>query len=89
MLTGKGNIRDSRANAIEIIENVVAAYLGVGDEPSEVPGGASGEARAVAERAVTGAPMSLDSMRALAEHIEARHRHVGYADYQSWIEAHT
>ncbi len=89
VLTGKGNIRDSRENAIEIIEKVVAAYLGVGDEPSEVPGQSSEEARVVAEKAASGAPMPPEAMRALAEHIESRYRAVGYAGYENWIDAHT
>ncbi len=89
VLTGKGNIKDSRANAIEIIENVVAAYLGVGDEPGERPGGVSAEAEAVANQAAAGTPMSVDAMRVLAEEIEQRHREIGYTDYASWIQAHS
>ena len=50
VLTGKGNIKESRKNAIEIIEKVVAAYLGVGDAP--VSHGAPGvELRGLLERA--------------------------------------
>jgi hypothetical protein len=89
VLTGKGNIRDSRANAIEIIEKVVAAYLGVGDEPEESPGGASAEAEAVAEQAAAGQLMTVDAMKALADRIEARHQAVGYDNYASWIESNT
>ncbi len=88
VLTGKGNIRDSRANAIEIIEKVVAAYLGVGDEPEETPGNGSTEAEAMAERAAAAAPMSPEAMRALAARIEQRHSDTGYHDYASWIAAH-
>jgi hypothetical protein len=89
VLTGKGNIRDSRANAIEIIEKVVAAYLGVGEEPEESPGGASAEAEAVAEQAAAGEPMTVDAMKALADRIEARHQAIGYTDYGTWIESNT
>lgn len=89
VLTGKGNIKDSRANAIEIIEKVVAAYLGVGDESAETPRGASAEAEAVAERAAKGAPMTKDAMKALADRIDTRHKALGYKDYKSWIESHT
>jgi len=89
VLTGKGNIKDSRANAVEIIENVVAAYLGVGDEPAETLDDPSAEAEAVAEQAAAGKPMSIDAMKALADKISNRHREVGYADYASWIAAHT
>jgi NADPH-dependent glutamate synthase beta subunit-like oxidoreductase len=89
VLTGKGNIKDSRANAIEIIEKVVAAYLGVGNEPEEAAVGRSAEAEAVAEQAAAGEPMSVDAMRALADRIESRHRAIGYTDYGSWIQACT
>jgi len=89
VLTGKGNIRDSRKNAIEIIEKVVAAYLGVGDEAVEAPGGPSAEVEAVAEQATAGEPMTVDAMKALADRIESRHRAIGYTDYGSWIRART
>lgn len=87
VLTGKGNIKDSRANAIEIIEKVVAAYLGVGDEPEEMPRGATAEARAVAAQAAAGKPMPVDAMKALAERIESRYSAIGYSDYSTWIES--
>ena len=89
VLTGKGNIRDSRANAIEIIEKVVAAYLGVGEEPDESPGSATAEAAAVAEQAAAGEPMTVDAMKALAARIDARHEAVGYTAFDNWINAHT
>ena len=88
VLTGKGNIKDSRANAIEIIEKVVAAYLGVGDEPEETPGLASSKAREVAEQAATGEAMSVDAMKVLSATIQSRHDAIGYQDFASWIESH-
>ena len=87
VLTGKGNIRDSRANAIEIIEKVVAAYLGVGGEPEESPGGVPPKAEAVAEQAAAADAMSVEAMRALAERIERRHEEIGDRDFSSWIES--
>ncbi len=89
VLTGKGNIKDSRANAIEIIEKVVAAYLGVGDEPDEAPGETSAEVEAVAEKAAAGRPMDTNAMKALGEKISDRYREIVYTDYPSWIAAHT
>ena len=88
VLTGKGNIRDSRANAIEIVEKVVAAYLGVADEPMELSTETAPEVAEVAEKAAHGQPMSVDAMHALAQWIAARHEEIGYADYQSWIDSH-
>jgi len=89
VLTGKGNIKDSRANAIEIIEKVVAAYLGVGDPTEESPDLASAEAESVAEQATAGEPMSVDAMKSLADRIQNRHQAIGYKDFASWIESHT
>lgn len=89
VLTGKGNIRDSRANAIEIVEKVVAGYLGVGEEPDEVPGTTSRDTEAIAEQATSGERMSVDSMRSLAARIATRYQEIGYADYRSWIDSHT
>jgi NADPH-dependent glutamate synthase beta subunit-like oxidoreductase len=89
VLTGKGNIKDSRANAIDIIENVVSSYLGVGDEPARTPGDQTARARAVAERFEDrGQPMPPDAMKALARRIEARHREIGYQGYQTWLATH-
>ncbi|MGB5368563.1 MAG: hypothetical protein WBM75_01790 [Polyangiales bacterium] len=89
VLTGKGNIKDSRANAIEIIEKVVAAYLGVGDdEPEEAPRRGSAEAREIAEQAAAGEAMAVDAMQALSKRIERRHEEVGYESFSTWIDAH-
>ena len=88
VLTGKGNIKDSRANAIEIVEKVVAAYLGVGEPPEDDASGPSEEVEAVAEQAAAGAPMSAEAMNALADKIEARHREVGYDDFATWMAKH-
>lgn len=88
VLTGKGNIKDSRANAIEIVENVVAAHLGLGDDLNQRPRAASPEVDSVAGPAATGAPMSPDAMKALADWIERRYEEIGYRDYRSWMAAH-
>ncbi|MGB5809075.1 MAG: hypothetical protein WBG86_01020 [Polyangiales bacterium] len=86
VLTGKGNIKDSRKNAIEIIERVVAAYLGVGDRDDLEVTSPSSDATEVATRAVGGTPMTVDAMHALATLIEARHQETGYHDYASWMQ---
>ncbi len=89
VLTGKGNIKDSRANAIEIIEKVVAAYLGVGDAPEDTVELPSAEVEALAQRAAAGVPMSVAAMHALAVKIEERYEAIGYEDYSDWIQAST
>lgn len=88
VLTGKGNIKDSRANAIEIIEKVVAAYLGVGDDAEDSPSAASPQVDAVADKATSGAPMTTDAMRALATRIQKRHTELNYTTYPTWIATH-
>lgn len=85
VLTGKGNIKESRTNAIEIIEKVVAAYLGVGADPEGSPARASARAGAISERAVAGKPMSVEAMRTLADRIGRRYAEIGYRDYDSWM----
>jgi hypothetical protein len=89
VLTGKGNIKDSRANAIEIIAKVVAAYLGVGDPPEETPNLPSVDVHALAERAAAGVSMSTEAMKRLADRIEERYAAIGYEDYSDWIQAST
>lgn len=84
VLTGKGNIKESRANAIEIVEKVVSAYLGVG-EAREGPDDTFESASEIADRAAAGKPMSTDRMKALAARIADRYREIGYTDYESWI----
>lgn len=88
VLTGKGNIKDSRSNAIEIVEKVIAAYLGVGDESEQAVGEISTEIEVIAKRAADGKPMSVDAMKALADRIEARYREIGYESFHSWMAAH-
>ncbi len=89
VLTGKGNIKDSRENAVEIVEKVVAAYLGVGEDPQESVGEVSTEVEVVAKQAAAGKPMSVDAMKALADRIEARYREIGYEDFESWMATQT
>lgn len=88
VLTGKGNIKDSRENAVEIVERVVSAYVGVGGDPEEVPDGGREAALNTARQATRGQPMQPEAMRALANRIQGRHTEVGYESYQSWIAKH-
>ena len=88
VLTGKGNIKDSRENAVEIVETVVSAYVGVGGDPEEVPDGAREDAVNTARHATRGRPMRPEAMRALADRIRDRHAEIGYEGYESWIAKH-
>lgn len=90
VLTGKGNIKDSRESAIEIVAQVVSRYLGVSEDedgPDEPP--SSKHAGALGTQAAQGPPMSPDAMKSLADKIQRRYDAIGYRDYASWIAAHT
>jgi hypothetical protein len=94
VLTGKGNIRESRSNAQEISAQVIAEYLGLTDARDADPmAGGHSAARergaAIAESAIRRAKVSPDKLKALAAIIEARWDATGYdGDYASWIAAH-
>jgi ferredoxin--NADP+ reductase len=94
VLTGKGNIKDSRENAREISQRTIEAYLGIGSMPPEqIMDEAHAQHRAAAERvldhAVRVTPADPQQIRALLERVQARWREVGYTgDYRAWIAAH-
>jgi NADPH-dependent glutamate synthase beta subunit-like oxidoreductase len=88
VLTGKGNIKDSRQNAIEIVEKVVAAYLGVGDRTDQTAHVRPSEMEQLAERAAAGERMSVQAMKALGDRIGELHAKIGYRDFESWIAGH-
>lgn len=86
VLTGKGNIKDSRENSAEIMEQVAANFLGVGD------GGAEGrpvvDVRPAVDAALHGRPLTADGVRHVGELVKARHEAIGYTDYATWMAAH-
>ena len=94
VLTGQGNIKDSRENAHEIIERSVLAYLGIGDTPG--PEALLGEAAArrehianVIDQTVNTPKATPDELRAFMSLVYARWREVDYpGDYATWIERH-
>jgi NADPH-dependent glutamate synthase beta subunit-like oxidoreductase len=94
VLTGKGNIKDSRNNAREISSSVIADYLGLsGDRQSDPMFGmhesAHAAAATVVESAIRRAKSTTDRLRHMADAIEARWAAAGYdGDYQRWIEDH-
>ncbi len=95
VLTGKGNIRESRNNSKQVTGQVIADYLGLTDDTREevVMDGAHEAARArgdaVAASAIRRAKVAPDKLRAVAETIEARWSASGYGgDYAAWLAAH-
>lgn len=94
VLTGQGNIKDSRDNAREIAERVAAVYLGLAEGMREdLLEGSHVQAEADAEQVVAQVlkqpPLSADTVRALRERVQARWTQLGYGgDYRTWIAAH-
>lgn len=86
VLTGKGNIKDSRENSAEITEQVAANFLGVGD------GGAEArpvvDVRPAVDAALHGRPLTVDGVRRVGALVKARHEVIGYRDYAGWMAAH-
>jgi ferredoxin--NADP+ reductase len=89
VLTGKGNIKESRKNSTEVTSQVIA-YLGLGGEPSMQ------EAHASARKSVEGVldaisarpPLSADAVASIERKMRGLWSKSGYAgDYQAWIAA--
>ena len=92
VLTGKGNIKESRKNAQEIGQQVIEAYLGVGGELSL--NGAHDAARAQAEpavKAVEAKPtLTPAQISKIAERVRALQERSGFTgDYASYIQSVT
>jgi NADPH-dependent glutamate synthase beta subunit-like oxidoreductase len=94
VLTGKGNIKDSRDNARDVSQRTLEGYLGIGSMPPEnVLDETHEQRRAAAERVIEDAlritPARPADIRGLIERMAARWREVGYSgDYKAWIAAH-
>ena len=99
VLTGKGNIRDSRENAEVISAQVVRDYLGLGDEPrASDPEGeplrdaheqAQKAADQVLQSAIRRAPVPKDRLALAAQDIERCWQRVGYdGAYKPWLDRH-
>ena len=93
VLTGKGNIKDSRINAREISDLVIRDYIGLNDvrTPSdplrEAHDAAKAHAQAIAESAIRRAKVTTEKLENIADAIEARWQAVGYeGEYAGWME---
>lgn len=88
VLTGKGNIRDSRENAGEIAEQIVSSYLGIGELPRDASlvSAAVEGARIVAAAALREAPAPVATIEAIEAWVESRWEAIGYpGDYRGHI----
>jgi NADPH-dependent glutamate synthase beta subunit-like oxidoreductase len=96
VLTGKGNIRDSRVNASVVAERVIENLLGVPDAPDTIDDMSdalhaefSAQAQPLIDRALSGAKLPPERIARILEDVKRRCDEVGYAgDYRDWIEAH-
>lgn len=98
VLTGKGNIKDSRSNSREITEQLFRDYLGVGEPGGEqravvdlsgVHDAARTAGEAVAERVMQRPKMSVAALEKLIATVQARWNAADCdGDYTRWIEAH-
>jgi NADPH-dependent glutamate synthase beta subunit-like oxidoreductase len=93
VLTGKGNIKDSRINARDVSEAVIRDYIGLNDVrgPSDPLRGAHDTAKAaassIADSAIRRAKMSADKLENIAHAIDGRWNAVGYdGDYARWMD---
>ena len=94
VLTGKGNIKDSRENSREVSARVVSDYLGLGESGGSDPMAAA--RAAVRERADDAAasvrrtaPVAPDRLGVVIAAVQRRWQAVGYdGDYRAWIGRH-
>ena len=96
VLTGKGNIRDSRVNASVVAERIIENLIGVPDTPDTIDDMSDAlheefRARALplVDRALAGAKLPPERIAPILERVKRRWDEIGYAgDYRAWIEAH-
>jgi len=93
VLTGKGNIKDSRINAREISDVVLRDYIGLNDvrgasDPlREAHDEAKAAAARVAESAIRRAKVTVEKLENIGRAIAARWEAAGYdGDYPRWID---
>ncbi len=93
VVTGKGNIAESRRHSIEVTGHLVERFLGLdGDQAAEPtpPDPAAEAARSAATKVATWVrgrpPLAPDALDRLLARVRARQQAVGYeGDYRGWI----
>jgi len=94
VLTGKGNIRDSRVNASVVAERIIENLLGVPDAPDAIDDMSdalhdefSARAQPIVDRALAGSKLPPEHIAPILERVKRRWDEVGYpGDYRAWIE---
>jgi ferredoxin/flavodoxin---NADP+ reductase len=94
VLTGRGNIKDSRQNAKFVAGHILESYLGVGEPGAHVQPMVDEAHRAAAEQAdrladqsLQGrAPVPVDRIHAILDRVQTRWAQVGYEGaYRPWL----
>jgi NADPH-dependent glutamate synthase beta subunit-like oxidoreductase len=94
VLTGKGNIRDSRINASVVAERVIENLIGVPDTPESLDDMSDAlheefraRAQPVVDRILQSDKLLPEKIERILERVRVRWDEVGYAgEYRSWIE---
>jgi len=91
VLTGKGNIKDSRINSQDISQQVMERYLGLSPSGDDLMDGAhesaaaSGEA--AAESAIRRAKTTPEQLGKILDFVKSRWEATGYTgDYRGWVK---
>lgn len=86
VLTGKGNIKDSRQNAIEVGGRVLDDHIGLGREQADQVGLIRDQADRVVSEAQTRPPLSQAQVEKVLAWVQSRWDAVGYTgDYRTWL----
>jgi NADPH-dependent glutamate synthase beta subunit-like oxidoreductase len=96
VLTGKGNIRDSRVNASVVAERIIENLLDVSDTPDTIDDMSDAlhdefraRAQPLVDQALAGAKLPPEQIAPILERVKRRWNEVGYTgDYRAWIEVH-
>ena len=93
VLTGKGNIRDSRINAGVVAKHIIESLLGSPDSVDDVSDALHAESRAraesLADRILPGDKLPPEQIGRILERVQSRWKEIGYGgDYRAWMEAH-
>jgi len=94
VLTGKGNIRDSRVNASVVAERVIENLIGVPDTPENLDNMSDAlheefraRAQPVVDRVMSGEKLPPEQVGHILERIRQRWDEVDYpGDYRAWIK---
>ncbi|MBW2493810.1 MAG: hypothetical protein JRE43_03585 [Deltaproteobacteria bacterium] len=95
VLTGKGNIRDSRVNASVVAERIIENLIGVPDQADSLDDMSDAlheefraRAQPVVDRVMAGEKLPPEKIEPILERVRKRWDEVEYAgDYRAWVEA--